>query len=49
MKYFKQHLLQFWMMGVCSKFAQVVHFMSKNESVHIIRAVCCCCYGKGVW
>ena len=27
----------------------VVHFMLKNESVHIIRAVCCCCYGKGVW
>ena len=37
------------LIGVCSKFAQVVHFMLKNESVHIIRAVCCCCYGKGVW
>ena len=24
----------------------VVHFMSKNESVH---TVCCCCYGEGVW
>ena len=27
----------------------VVHFMSNNESVPIIQAVCCCCYGKGVW
>ena len=36
------------LIGVCSKFAQVV-LLSKNESVHIIRAVCCCCYGKGVW